>query len=184
MFVSGWIAISWRDTTSDSSGIILYDCNYIEILNKIKRFLKFSSNFKKRLGVFSVKWLRHLKVWTTIPRIVTKCSRSQRHRCSRRQKFRGAKVFSRNSPNLPEKFLCDFCPQILSHKDHEDLLLVWPPRKGLHVLLWKRWAPFFEIKQRWRHFCPDFQGFCPNFQRFARIFDKSNFWGSACTPAS
>ena len=33
-------------------------------------------------------------------------------------------IFSRISPNLPEQFLCAFCPQIFSHKEHEDLFLV------------------------------------------------------------
>ena len=34
------------------------------------------------------------------------------------------KIFARISPNLPEKFWCNFCLQIFCHKDHEDLLLV------------------------------------------------------------
>jgi len=47
---------------------------------------------------------------------------------------------------------------------------------GLHVFFCKRWAPFFEIKQRWTPFVPGFSrvlsifsgillGFCPGFQQ-------------------
>jgi len=36
-------------------------------------------------------------------------------------KFWGYEGFCPNSPNLPGKFLCDFCLQIFSHRDHEDL---------------------------------------------------------------
>jgi len=32
-------------------------------------------------------------------------------------------------PNLPEKFLCAFCPQIFSHKDDENMFLVWFSKK-------------------------------------------------------
>ena len=40
-------------------------------------------------------------------------------------KFLGLRrIFARISPNLPEKFLCDFCLQSFSHKDQEDLFLV------------------------------------------------------------
>jgi len=35
--------------------------------------------------------------------------------------FLSAKDFALSTPNLPEKFLCNFCLQIFSHKDHQDL---------------------------------------------------------------
>ena len=34
------------------------------------------------------------------------------------------RTFTRISPNLPKKFLCDFFLQVFSHKDHEDVFLV------------------------------------------------------------
>jgi len=34
------------------------------------------------------------------------------------------RIFARISLNFPEKFLCAFCQQIFSHKEHEDLFLV------------------------------------------------------------
>jgi len=50
------------------------------------------------------------------------------------------------------------CLQIFSLKDHEDLF--WDDlQKGLHVFFCKNtilWAPFYEIKQDWEPFCPDF----------------------------
>jgi len=45
------------------------------------------------------------------------------------RKFLGVRrIFARISPNLPEKLLWAFCPQFFSHKEHEDLFLVWPPK--------------------------------------------------------
>ena len=85
-------------------------------------------------------------------------------------KFWGmGRVFAWISPNLPEKLLCDFWLQIFSHKDHEDLLLVWPPRRDVHVFFCKRWPPFMP------GFFPAFQGFCPDFQQVKIL-------GCACTP--
>ena len=46
--------------------------------------------------------------------------------------------------------------QIFSLKDHEDLF--WDDlQKGFHVFFCKRWTPFYEIKQDWESFCPNFQ---------------------------
>jgi len=48
-------------------------------------------------------------------------------------------------------------------------------KEGLHVFFCKRWAPFFEIKQRWALFFLDFRD-------FARIFDKSKLLGMRLHP--
>jgi len=90
------------------------------------------------------------------------------------------RIFARNSPNLPKKFLCAFCPQTFSHTEHEDVLLVWPPKRV--VFSCKLWAPFL----------PGFSGILP---RFSKVLLKSseilpkfstdqNFSGCACTLAS
>jgi len=40
-------------------------------------------------------------------------------------KFLGVRrIFDRISPNLPEKCMCAFFPQIFSHEEHEDLFLM------------------------------------------------------------
>ena len=45
------------------------------------------------------------------------------------------------------------------------------------VFICKCWAPFFEVKQRWAQFCPNFQGFCPEFQQI------KTFGGALAPPA-
>jgi len=75
-----------------------------------------------------------------------------------------------------KSFLCNFCLQIFSHKDHEDLFLVKPPKKGLYVFLCKPWAPFFEVKQPWAPFLPGFSILLPRFSA------NQNFWGPAPPP--
>jgi len=89
-------------------------------------------------------------------------------------KFWGVRrIFARISPNLAETFLCNFCQQICSHKDYEDLFLVWPP-KNVFVFFCKPWVSFFKSSNVGRHFYPDFQGFLAN----------QNFWCCACTPCT
>jgi len=56
------------------------------------------------------------------------------HRFRSRQIFGVAKVFARISPNFPEKILCNFCLQILFHKDLYNLFFDVTSKKGLHVL--------------------------------------------------
>jgi len=51
--------------------------------------------------------------------------------------------------NLPEKLFCDFCLQIFS------MFLEWPPKKGFHLIFWKRWPSFFKSNNVGRHFRPD-----------------------------
>ena len=86
------------------------------------------------------------------------------HRSSSRQ-FWGCDGFLPEIPQTcPKRFLCNFYLQIFSRKDHEDLSGV-TSKKDLHVFLRKPWAPFFEVKQHWTPFYPDFQGFCLDFQQ-------------------
>jgi len=118
--------------------------------------------------------------------------------CRRKQIFEGAKDFCPISPNLPEKFLCDFCLQIFSHRDHDDLLLVWPPEKGLYSFFCKRLAPCFKVKQcstpilsrfsgilkRYLGILLEFQGVCQNFQGFCPyLWQINSFAGTLAPPA-
>jgi len=51
-----------------------------------------------------------------------KFSMSHKRKGAGASKFLGVrKTFSGILPNLPETFLCDFCIQIFSNKDHENL---------------------------------------------------------------
>jgi len=75
-------------------------------------------------------------------------------------------------PEFLQKGLRNFCLKNFSHRDHEDLVLMWPPEKGLPEFFCKRWAPFFKSKIVERHFYPEFQwfclvfpGFCPDFRQ-------------------
>jgi len=98
---------------------------------------------------------------------------SYSHRCRTRQTLGMQRIFARNSSNLPEKFVRNICLQIFSHKDHQDIFLVWPPKKGLHVFFCKRWAPFF----------PWFSGILLKFSEILPGFSTNkNFWGYSCTP--
>jgi len=86
-------------------------------------------------------------------------TRTTNHKCRSKQILKVRRIFVRISPNLPEKLLCDFCLQKISHKDHEDLFLVWPPKRGL------------------------FSGILPKFSRILPGFSTNqNFWGCACIP--
>jgi len=85
---------------------------------------------------------------------------------------------------LPEKFLCDFCLHIFSHKDHEDLIFDVASRKDLHVFICKRWVPFFKVKQRWAPFLLGFSGILTRFLDILLEFlTNQNLWGCKCTPA-
>ena len=60
------------------------------------------------------------------------------------RKFLGVRrIFARISPNLPERFMCDFGLQIFSHKDHKNLFYVTSKTKIFYVFFCKRGAPFF-----------------------------------------
>jgi len=86
------------------------------------------------------------------------------------QIFGDAKDFCPNLPKLAWKVLCDFCLQIFSHKDHDDLFWCDLLKRGLYVFR-KRWASFCEVKQRWAPFLPGFSEILPRFLR------NPEFWG-------
>jgi len=65
---------------------------------------------------------------------------------------------------MPEKFLCDYCLQIFPTAIMKTFFGV-TSTKGLHVLFCKRWAPFFEIKQRLASLLPGFSGILFRFLR-------------------
>jgi len=69
------------------------------------------------------------------------------HWCRSRQIFRGAKDFSRISPNLPEKVFVQLLPTNFLQQRSIRSVFGLTSRTGLHVFFCKPWAPFFEIKQ-------------------------------------
>jgi len=96
------------------------------------------------------------------------------------------RIFAQISQNLPEKFVCHFCLQIFSHKDHEDLF-----HEGLFVVISKKlpsfvvlqsWAPLFEEKTLDAIFSRIFRDFVKIVRNFARIFDKSKLLGVRLHP--
>ena len=75
------------------------------------------------------------------------------------------RIFSRISPNLPEKVFVQLLPtNFLPQRSLRPFFGV-TSKTVLHVFLYKTWAPFFEVKQFWAPLLPDFQGFCPDFQQ-------------------
>ena len=99
------------------------------------------------------------------------------HRRRRKQILGGAKDFCSNFPNFPEKLLCDFYLQIFSHKDQDDLFLMWLPKKVLIGF----------SANRWRHFLSQTTLgaiFIQIFRNFARIFTRSKVWGCICNPCT
>jgi len=77
------------------------------------------------------------------------------------------RIFARISPNLSEKLLCDFCLQMFSHKDHEDLLWCGLQNKGFHLFFCKRLEPFL---LRFSEVLPRYLEILPRFSDFAQIF--------------
>jgi len=95
-------------------------------------------------------------------------------------KFLGVRrIFARISPNLPEKFLCAFYLQIFSHKDHDGLFWVRPPKKVFMCFSANVVRHFLKSNNIRRHCCPDFQGFCQHFQRFCPDFQQIKTFGDA-----
>jgi len=69
-------------------------------------------------------------------------------------KFLGVqRIFAEIFPNLPKKLLCNLWRPFF----------YWPPKNGLPLFFCKRWALFFEVKQRWAPFLPRFLGIFPGF---------------------
>jgi len=91
------------------------------------------------------------------------------------------RTFARISPNLHERFLSDFCLQIFSHKDYEDVFWYDLQTKVFICVFCKRCAPFFEIKQYWASFLPGVSEILPKFSEILPFFlTNQNFWGGAC----
>jgi len=109
------------------------------------------------------------------------------HKCRDRHIFGVRRIFVLISPNLPEKFLSAFYPQLFSHKEHEDLFVMSSPKKVLIVFFSKRRAQttlgaifariFKDLDFQW--FYSDFQRFCPNFQGFCSSFRQFKTFGGA-----
>ena len=111
--------------------------------------------------------------------------RRLKRRCRSREIFGGAKDYCPNFPKLAQKFfvrllLTNFLPETTSRPVFDVT-----PKKVLIVFFCKRWAPFFEVKQRWGPFLPGFSGILPRFPRILYKFSTNqNFWGCACIHAS
>jgi len=93
----------------------------------------------------------------------------QTQACAGAGKVLGCEEFLPDIHQTYPKSLCAFFPQIFSHKEHEDLFLVRPPKEVLTVFFRKRWAPLFEVKQSWAPFLPEFSGILP---RFSEVLPK------------
>jgi len=77
---------------------------------------------------------------------------------------------------LAQKVICATLPAIFLPQ-RSRLFFGVTSKKGLHVFFCKPWTLFFEVKQRWVPFFPDFQGFCPDFQQI------KTFAGALAPPA-
>ena len=107
--------------------------------------------------------------WHNFPRYTSA------HKCGSKHIFWGGRICARISPNFPEKLFCKVCLQIFSHKDYEDLFLVWAPKQRFQVFFCKRWAPFFL----------EFSGILPRYLGILFGFSTNpHFWGCACTPCT
>jgi len=84
-------------------------------------------------------------------------------------KFLGCKGFlPKFSQTCPKRF-GRLCLQIFPSKIMKTFFGMIC-KKGFRVFFCQRWAPFYDIKQDWAPFCPDFQKFCPDFQGFCPDF--------------
>jgi len=91
------------------------------------------------------------------------------------------RTFARISPNLHERFLCDFCLQSFFRKDHEDVFWYDLKIKVFICVVWKCCAPFFVIKQYWASFLPEVSEILPKFFEILPVFlTNQNFLGGAC----
>jgi len=102
--------------------------------------------------------------------------------------FCGYEGFLPNFPKTCPKILYDFCQQIFSCKDHEDLFWYYLQGKVFICFYANVGRQCFEIKQRWETFlpgftgvlfCQDCQGFCPDFQGFCPDFRQIKTFGGA-----
>jgi len=100
-----------------------------------------------------------------------------------RQIFGGAKDFSPNFRKLARKIFERLCLQVFSHKNHEDLFLVWSPNKGFHVVSANVGCRFWNQTTLGPIFDQIFSDFAQIFRDFAHIFDKSKLLVCSCTLA-
>jgi len=105
-------------------------------------------------------------------------------------KFWGVRrIFARIFPNLPEKFLCDFYLQIVSHNYHKDLFFMWPSQKKVFVYfsanvmgaIFSSQTTLALFSRIFMEFVRIFSYFAQIFTDFARIFNKSKLLGCSCT---
>jgi len=99
-------------------------------------------------------------------------------------KFLGVqRIFTQIFPNLPKKFLCNFCRPFFSVTFQKMVFTCFPANVG---------RQFFEVKQRWAPFLPKFLvffldilgvlfGFSGILPKFS---ENQNFWGCTCTPCT
>jgi len=66
------------------------------------------------------------------------------------------RIFAQNFPSLPEKFVCDFAYKFSPTKIIKTFFWYELQKKGLHVFIRKRRAPFFKSNNVGHHFCSDF----------------------------
>jgi len=115
------------------------------------------SKFSNRITFGSLRIRYLIYIWTTL--LITV------HRCRSKQIFGGAKDFCPNFPKLARKVVRlltkNFLPQRLLRS-----FSVWTPKNGLNLFFCKRWAPFFEVKQRW---APVLSGFSGILRRYSGI---------------
>jgi len=76
------------------------------------------------------------------------------------------------SQTCPKRSLCEFCLQLFSHKDQEDLFWCDLQKKVFLCFSASVGRHFFNVGH---HFCPEFQGFCSDFR-------KIKTFGGALTP--
>jgi len=114
-------------------------------------------------------------------------------------KFLGVRrTFGWISPNLPEKFLFNFCLQIFSHKDHENLFLVWFSKKKRAFMCFSaqvgryflkssdvecHFSQILSILPRFSEILSKCSGILPEFSEiFPRFSTNENFWGWPSAP--
>ena len=112
--------------------------------------------------------------------------------------LRVQKNFARISQTCPESFRATLCANISINTDHEHLVLEWPPKKGLHVILHTLGANFSKSNNVGWHFCAFLGIFSGSLSRFSSIlrtfsqilagfsgicldFRQIKLWGCACT---
>jgi len=89
----------------------------------------------------------------------------------------GAKDFCPNFLKIAEKFLCDFCQQILFYKDREDLFWYDLQEKAFVCFSANIGRDFLKSNNVGRLFCTVFGEFAQIFRDFTRIFNKSKLLG-------